>query len=138
MSFLAKNLRYFRLKHGLSQNALAKIFDITRGMIASYEGTHKPKIDKLVEIANYFDVDVEDFVKKDMTKPRKPYSKSTDQEEPDSSIPMANEPPAPYFTKVDMVEAKLVQEIELIKGQVSALQKSVSNLEMKVAKAKGD
>ncbi|GAB3330294.1 hypothetical protein GCM10027429_07380 [Marivirga atlantica] len=65
---IGKNLRYLRDKKGLSQTALAEALDLKRGNISSYEKElAQPSIQSLIRISAYFDVSVEDLVKRDLS-----------------------------------------------------------------------
>jgi transcriptional regulator with XRE-family HTH domain len=68
MSFIGKNIKKIRSLKKISQSEFAKIFDLTRGSIGAYEeGRAEPKIDTLVQLANYFGVSVDAFINKELT-----------------------------------------------------------------------
>ncbi|MCD7935804.1 MAG: helix-turn-helix domain-containing protein, partial [Tannerellaceae bacterium] len=53
---------------GLSQQAFADLFGLTRGNISSYEEFRaEPKIEALVKIANYFGIPLDEFIEKDLS-----------------------------------------------------------------------
>ncbi len=67
MSFIPQNLRYLRKLAELSQQALAKKVGLNRGNIASYEkGAAEPNTKNLLKIVRFFNIDVIDFVEKDL------------------------------------------------------------------------
>lgn len=68
MSFIGKNIKKIRSQKKISQAEFAKIFNLTRGSIGAYEeGRAEPKIDTLVQLANYFGVSVDAFINKELT-----------------------------------------------------------------------
>jgi len=68
--FFGKNLRYLREKNGKpSQEKLGKQLGITRSAISSYEdGRAEPKFDTLNNIANHFNVTVDQLLNVDLSK----------------------------------------------------------------------
>lgn len=57
-----KNLKYFRLKKGLTQKALASLTNIAPTTIMSYEsGELKPDMKSLKRLAEALDIRVSDF-----------------------------------------------------------------------------
>lgn len=67
MSFIPQNLRYLRKLAELSQQALAEKVGLNRGNIASYEkGVAEPNTKNLLKIVRFFNIDVIDFVEKDL------------------------------------------------------------------------
>lgn len=68
MGHIGKNIKKIRNVKGLSQQAFADLFELTRGNISSYEEMRaEPKIDILLEIAKYFGIPLEDFIQKDLS-----------------------------------------------------------------------
>ena len=68
MSFIGKNIKKIRAHKKISQAEFAKIFNLTRGSIGAYEeGRAEPKIDTIVQLANYFGVSVDAFINKELT-----------------------------------------------------------------------
>lgn len=65
---LSKNLKFLRLKAGLNQEELAKIVDLNRDNITSYERGIAPKIDVLLKIVKYFQITVEIICELDLEK----------------------------------------------------------------------
>jgi len=68
MSFIAENILFLRKSLKLPQEDFGKVFGLTRGNVASYERGTEPKIETLIKIVNYFDITVEDVVKKKLSK----------------------------------------------------------------------
>ncbi len=68
MSYFGKNVRKIRNAKKISQSAFAELFDLTRASIGAYEeGRAEAKIDTVIEIANYFDVSLDQLLKKELT-----------------------------------------------------------------------
>lgn len=79
MGILANNLRFLRLREGLSQQALADSINLKRGNIASYEkGIAEPSIEKLLRISKRFKIDVDQLIQTDLAQES---SKSAEIEE---------------------------------------------------------
>lgn len=63
MSFFGTNIKKIRQVKGLSQKAFADLFDLNRGVISSYEeGRAEPKIDTIIKVAGYFNLDLNKFL----------------------------------------------------------------------------
>ncbi|UII33105.1 LexA family transcriptional regulator [Fulvivirga ulvae] len=68
MSYIGKNIKKIRTAKRLSQAAFADIFDITRGSIGAYEeGRAEPKIDTIIQIANYFGISIDLLLNKELS-----------------------------------------------------------------------
>ncbi len=58
-----KNIKELRLKNNLSQQAFAKLFNISRAAVGSYEEERaEPKLDTLIKISTHFNISVEDLL----------------------------------------------------------------------------
>jgi len=67
MIFLSKNLKYLRSLNKLSQEEFGKSIGLNRGNIASYEkGTAEPKMENLLKIAIFFNIDVKKLISTDL------------------------------------------------------------------------
>jgi transcriptional regulator with XRE-family HTH domain len=63
MSFFGTNIKKIRQVRGLSQKAFADLFELNRGVISSYEeGRAEPKIETLLKVADYFNLDLHDLL----------------------------------------------------------------------------
>lgn len=61
--FNGKKLREMRKELGLTQFQLDNAIGLTQKTICSLElGKHQPSLQKLVKIANYFDVSIDEFI----------------------------------------------------------------------------
>ena len=68
MTQIGKNIKKIRNVKGLSQQAFAEIFDLTRGNISSYEESRaEPRIEVIIKIANFFGIPLTDFIEKDLS-----------------------------------------------------------------------
>lgn len=63
MTKIGANIKKIRTTKGLSQQAFADLFELTRGNISSYEENRAdPKIDTVIQIANYFNIPLDQFI----------------------------------------------------------------------------
>ena len=68
MSFFGKNIRKIRAAKKLSQTAFANLFKIKRASIGAYEeGRAEAKINKIIEIADYFKLTLNQLLAKELT-----------------------------------------------------------------------
>ncbi|MGB0840311.1 MAG: helix-turn-helix domain-containing protein [Chitinophagales bacterium] len=67
-NYIAGNLKFLRTLSGLSQEQLAEKVELNRGNITSYErGVAKPNIEALKRITEFFNVDLINFIKRDVS-----------------------------------------------------------------------
>ncbi|ADR22155.1 hypothetical protein MATR_02070 [Marivirga tractuosa] len=67
MTKISNNIKYLRTEKGLSQTAMAEAVGLKRGNIASYEKElAQPSIENLVNIADYFGIDIHQIVNEDL------------------------------------------------------------------------
>lgn len=65
--FFGKNLKYLRKIRKISQQQMADDLKVNRQTIAQYEiGKIKPTFDTLINIRNYFNVNLDDLIFKDL------------------------------------------------------------------------
>jgi transcriptional regulator with XRE-family HTH domain len=63
MTKIGANIKKVRTAKGLSQQAFADLFELTRGNISSYEENRAdPKIETVIQIANYFNIPLNQFI----------------------------------------------------------------------------
>lgn len=68
MTQIGKNIKKIRNVRGLSQQAFADLFNLTRGNISSYEESRaEPRIESIMRIANYFGIPLSDFIEKELS-----------------------------------------------------------------------
>jgi transcriptional regulator with XRE-family HTH domain len=63
MTKIGANIKKIRTTKGLSQQAFADLFELTRGNISSYEDNRaEPRIETVIQIANYFGIPLNQFI----------------------------------------------------------------------------
>lgn len=68
MTKIGANIKKIRTTKGLSQQAFADLFELTRGNISSYEENRaEPRIETVMRIANYFCIPLDNFIKQHLT-----------------------------------------------------------------------
>lgn len=68
MSYIGKNIKKIRGIKSLSQQAFAELFDLKRATLGAYEEERsEPKIDTIINIANYFSIPIGDLLIKELT-----------------------------------------------------------------------
>lgn len=68
MTHIGTNLKKIRKVKGLSQQAFADLFSLTRGNISSYEELRaEPRLSVILQIAKYFGIPVAQFIDKKLT-----------------------------------------------------------------------
>ncbi|BAV04969.1 Transcriptional regulator, contains XRE-family HTH domain [Filimonas lacunae] len=68
MTKIGANIKKVRTTKGLSQQAFADLFELTRGNISSYEENRaEPRIETVIRIANYFCIPLDHFITGNIT-----------------------------------------------------------------------
>ena len=68
MSFFGKNIRKIRQLKSYSQQEIADLIGIKRGALSAYEeGRSEPKINTIIETANYFSIPIDHLLTKELT-----------------------------------------------------------------------
>jgi len=68
MSYVGKNIKKIRSIKKISQNAFSELFELSRTAVGSYEeGRAEPKIETIIQIANYFGVSIDVLLTKELT-----------------------------------------------------------------------
>ncbi|MCD8031921.1 MAG: helix-turn-helix transcriptional regulator [Bacteroides sp.] len=68
MTQIGKNIKKLRNTRGLSQQAFAELFGLSRGNISSYEEMRaEPRIETILQIAKYFGIPVQEFIEKELS-----------------------------------------------------------------------
>lgn len=66
--YLGKNIKYLRNKNNLKQEDLAEALNIPRTTLSCWEnGIRTPKVEKIIDIANYFGTDL-NIIYKDLSR----------------------------------------------------------------------
>lgn len=64
---LAQNLKYLREQRSVNQNELAEILGVVQATIGNWEaGRREPELSMIVQLAEYFNVTLDDLVLKDL------------------------------------------------------------------------
>lgn len=80
---LAKRMKELRMDRGLTQKELGEIINVTKVSICCYEnGTRTPTLETLLDLANYFEVDLDYLLGRD---------KKVDSKQNSKTIRMAKE-----------------------------------------------
>lgn len=67
--YFGSNFSYLRMKKQLTQTALGNEIDLSKQIICFYEtGLREPSIPSLLKISRYFNVTIDDLLKKDLSK----------------------------------------------------------------------
>lgn len=68
MTKIGANIKKIRTTKGLSQQAFADLFNLTRGNISSYEENRaEPRIETVIQIANYFCIPLNQFITQNLS-----------------------------------------------------------------------
>lgn len=68
MSVIGKNIRKIRTVKKLSQAAFAEIFNLARPSVGAYEEERaEPKLETVIQIANYFGISIDSLLAKELT-----------------------------------------------------------------------
>ncbi len=74
---LAKRMKELRMDRGLTQRELGEIINVTKVSICCYEnGTRTPTLETLLDLANYFEVDLDYLLGRDKKVDSKPNEKT--------------------------------------------------------------
>ena len=67
--FLAENLKFLRKRRKKTQDDVAFALNLKRSTLNGYEnGIGEPKLERLIALANYFRVSIDDLVRKDLSR----------------------------------------------------------------------
>lgn len=96
----------------MGQSDLAKLLNVSRDNVASYERGSTPKLDVVVRIVSTFHIDLKDLVEKDLeTSPPEAYRMAAETGDPYQRTPSAD-----YITeslkKLVKVQEKYIQTLE--------------------------
>ncbi|WP_448518351.1 helix-turn-helix domain-containing protein [Rhodoflexus sp.] len=64
---LANNIKFLRDLNNLSQYGFAKLFNLTRGKVASYEVGTEPALKTLVAMAKHFNLTLDELITADLS-----------------------------------------------------------------------
>lgn len=79
MAKLNENIRILRNKKGLTQDQFANHLQIKRSSVGAYEeGRAEPKLELLTQMAEFFEISVDELINHDYSKPDQPVKKAKD------------------------------------------------------------
>jgi len=68
MSFFGTNIKKIRKLKSHSQMSFADLFGLKRGTLGAYEeGRSEPKIETIINVANYFSIPIDDLLKRELS-----------------------------------------------------------------------
>jgi len=68
MSFFGKNIRKIRIAKKMTQTEFAKLFELKRTALGSYEeGRAEAKVDTVIKVADYFKLSLDQLLRKELT-----------------------------------------------------------------------
>ena len=68
MSVIGKNIKKIRVVKKISQNEFSNLFKVSRASVGSYEeGRAEPRIDTIINMANYFGLSIDTLLTKELT-----------------------------------------------------------------------
>lgn len=71
-NYFYKNLKYLRIKRGMTQLDLAKRLKKDYTTIGKWEKRERtPKLEEVIRIAEFFDIPLSDIIIEDLTNPKK-------------------------------------------------------------------
>lgn len=66
--YFGKNLKFLRKNKGLTQTDIANLLELNKAIVANYElSINNPPLKTLIKIADYFNVSVDDLLRRDMS-----------------------------------------------------------------------
>ncbi|MGB3464077.1 MAG: helix-turn-helix transcriptional regulator [Cyclobacteriaceae bacterium] len=71
MSYFNKNIRYYRIKRRITQDAFADYLNIKKGKLIAWEHTSEPKFDELIRVCKLLKVNLIDFITQDLAEQSK-------------------------------------------------------------------
>ena len=67
--FLCENLKFLRKRRKKTQDDVAFALELKRSTLNGYEnGIGEPKLERLIALADYYRISIDDLVRKDLTK----------------------------------------------------------------------
>ena len=109
MNFFAKNILFLRKKHKYTQAEMPALVAVGRATWSNYEnGLTEPDFDKLIGIAKFFNVSIDDLLTTDI-------GANEDASNTDKETSVVQEPEAPYeHAKKEQVNWLILQGINNI------------------------
>ena len=105
MNFLAKNIKKIRENANLTQKEVAHLFDLEVQTISSYElGRSNPSIQVLILMSDYFQITIDDLLKKDLS--------ASDLPNPSQTKPNRRLPKHSSMEDIKEIKEQLAQYVE--------------------------
>lgn len=113
MNYFSKNIKFLREKQKLGQSDLAKLLEVSRDNVASYERGSIPKLDVLVRIVNLFHIDLKNLVEKDLESllPSE-YTLAADPGVPYQRVPQSEDSTLESLQKLVEIQEKYIKTLE--------------------------
>lgn len=92
--YLSQNLNYLAAKKRVNNANLAKLLNISRSQVGNYmSGSSVPKLEGVIELAKFFDVNIDDLLLKDLSRePGRPFgAEGEDTAGADATLERMNE-----------------------------------------------
>ncbi|GGC34580.1 hypothetical protein GCM10011386_28400 [Parapedobacter defluvii] len=113
MNYFSKNIKFLREERKLGQSDLAKLLEVSRDNVASYERGSIPKLDVLVRIVNLFHIDLKDLVEKDLESiPPSEYTLAADPGIPYQRTPQSEDLTLESLQKLVEIQEKYIKTLE--------------------------
>ncbi|SEL29622.1 helix-turn-helix domain-containing protein [Parapedobacter koreensis] len=113
MMYFSKNIKFLREERKLGQHDLAKLLNVSRDNVASYERGSIPKLDVLVRIVNLFHIDLSDLVEKDLEiTPPSSYAVATDSSEVYQRVDQSEDLTLESLQKLVKIQEKYIKTLE--------------------------
>ncbi len=127
-NYLSKNLKLLRNCIDESQERFAERFNVKRSNIASYERGTEPRLLFILDVANYFQLKLDDLVSNDLE--LHPELLQTFKEHNNQQIPQVSEPLLKLKQRKDeqnQPDSKISERVSLIINRLSTSRNSFAN-----------
>lgn len=130
-NFISLNIKFLRSKENMDQQMLGEVIGVTRDVVSSYEREKAvPKLETLQLICSHFEISLDDFINKDLSKVQKV--------EPghyynDPLIGMLAAEPSG-----GMKSTSYVNEVNILRAHIADKDKIIQMLEKEIDRLKGE
>jgi|GEM_PF-3737664 len=112
MNYFSKNLKWFRENKDMGQAELAKVLEVTRDNVASYERGSVPKLEILLKIVKLFHVPLEEMIEKDFESIPLPENNDAVNTGRDRQTPQSDDTTVESLQKLVKVQEKYIKSLE--------------------------
>lgn len=136
--YISLNIKYLCLKNNLQYNEFATIVDAGKSVVSMWaSGKSSPKIEAIQKICAHFEITIDDFINKDLSKIEKPLNKTAIENEMLSQME-AMEPGSFYGASflIETLQKQLSDKdtiIELKNKEIERLKGTSNNNASKIA-----